>query len=97
VDERALVAALDAGHIGGAAVDVYQQEPTAPGDPLLGHPRVITTPHTAAETEETYTRVGAATAAIGTLGSATNTSRAASRMRRSSCCVLSGSSSGWQE
>jgi D-3-phosphoglycerate dehydrogenase len=64
VDERALVAALDAGHIGGAAVDVYQQEPTAPGDPLLGHPRVITTPHTAAETAETYARVGAATAAI---------------------------------
>jgi D-3-phosphoglycerate dehydrogenase / 2-oxoglutarate reductase len=64
VDELALVAALDAGHIAGAAVDVYQREPAAPGDPLLGHPRVITTPHTAAETTETYARVGTATAAI---------------------------------
>jgi D-3-phosphoglycerate dehydrogenase / 2-oxoglutarate reductase len=64
VDERALVAALDAGHIAGAAVDVYQREPAAPGDPLVGHPKVITTPHTAAETAETYARVGAATATI---------------------------------
>jgi D-3-phosphoglycerate dehydrogenase len=62
VDEKALVAALDSGHLAAAAVDVYQREPAHPGDVLLGHPRITTTPHTAAETEETYARVGRATA-----------------------------------
>ncbi len=39
MDESALVAALNAGRIAGAADDVCQREPAAPGDPLLGHPR----------------------------------------------------------
>jgi D-3-phosphoglycerate dehydrogenase len=64
VDEPALVAALDSGHLAAAAVDVYRTEPVSPGDTLLGHPKIITTPHTAAETEETYARVGLATARI---------------------------------
>jgi D-3-phosphoglycerate dehydrogenase / 2-oxoglutarate reductase len=52
VDQGALVAALDAGVIAGAGLDVLEREPPAPGDPLLGRPDVIITPHSAAYTEE---------------------------------------------
>ena len=47
VDEAALIAALDSGHIGGAALDVVVTEPLAKGSPLLGRDNVILTPHTA--------------------------------------------------
>ncbi len=47
IDEEALVAALDAGQLGGAGLDVLSQEPP-PGDhPLLGRDDVIVTPHAA--------------------------------------------------
>ena len=52
VDENALVAALKAGEIKGAALDVYEQEPKmAPG--LAEFPNTVLTPHTASATEET--------------------------------------------
>jgi D-3-phosphoglycerate dehydrogenase len=51
VDETALVEALENGHVGGAAIDVFENEP--PGDhPLLTDPRVLATPHLGASTEE---------------------------------------------
>ena len=51
VDETALVEALKNGHVGGAAIDVFENEP--PGDhPLLADPRVLATPHLGASTQE---------------------------------------------
>jgi D-3-phosphoglycerate dehydrogenase len=47
IDEAALVAALDSGQVGGAALDVVATEPLAPDIPLLGRDNVIITPHTA--------------------------------------------------
>src|SRR3984893_9233197 len=47
VDEAALVAALDCGQIGGAALDVVATEPLPKDSPLLGRDNVILTPHTA--------------------------------------------------
>jgi D-3-phosphoglycerate dehydrogenase len=38
---------LDEGLIAGAALDVLPQEPPAPGDPLVLHPKTIVTPHAA--------------------------------------------------
>jgi D-3-phosphoglycerate dehydrogenase / 2-oxoglutarate reductase len=46
IDEAALVAALDAGQVGGAALDVVTTEPLAQDSPLKGRDNVILTPHT---------------------------------------------------
>jgi D-3-phosphoglycerate dehydrogenase len=56
VDEPALRAALDAGHVAGAAFDVFTVEP-ATENPLFGHPHVICTPHLGASTSEAQENV----------------------------------------
>ncbi|WP_372632753.1 phosphoglycerate dehydrogenase [Cohnella sp.] len=62
VDEAALRRSLESKRIAGAAIDVYEQEPVTADNPLLKLDNLLATPHTAAETVETYRRVGLATA-----------------------------------
>lgn len=50
IDDDALLAALDAGHIGHATLDVFRVEPLPPDHPYWSHPRVTVTPHIAADT-----------------------------------------------
>jgi D-3-phosphoglycerate dehydrogenase / 2-oxoglutarate reductase len=56
VDEAALRAALDSGHVAGAAFDVFVEEP-ATTNPLFGHPNVVATPHLGASTSEAQENV----------------------------------------
>ena len=59
VNEADLLAALDAGHVSGAAIDVWSEEP--PVSPvvkrLIQHPRVVVTPHLGANTQEAQVNV----------------------------------------
>jgi D-3-phosphoglycerate dehydrogenase len=57
IDEAALAAAVQAGKVAGAAIDVYTAEPVVVDNPLLGDPRIITTPHLGASTAEAQERV----------------------------------------
>ena len=57
VDEQALRAALDSGHLLGAGVDVLQVEPMTEECPLLGAPRLLITPHIAWAGVETRHRL----------------------------------------
>jgi D-3-phosphoglycerate dehydrogenase / 2-oxoglutarate reductase len=50
IDEAALLSALDAGCLAGAAVDVFSSEPVRADDPLPRHPKVVATPHLGAST-----------------------------------------------
>ena len=56
VDERALKEALDAGHVAGAALDVYEEEP-AKDNILFGTDNVVCTPHLGASTTEAQVNV----------------------------------------
>lgn len=53
VDQPALVAALRAGRIAGAALDVLETEPPTPDDPILRTPNLILLPHVGSATRET--------------------------------------------
>jgi D-3-phosphoglycerate dehydrogenase len=57
IDEAALVAALDAGKLAGAALDVYPEEPTK-NAAIYTHPKISLTPHIAASTAEAQERIG---------------------------------------
>ena len=58
VDEPALVAALQSGHLGGAFLDVFAHEPLPPDSPLWAMPQVMITPHAAGHSDGNETRVG---------------------------------------
>lgn len=53
VDEAALIAALEAGTIHGAGLDVFEKEPLDPASPLLRMPNVVALPHIGSATHET--------------------------------------------
>jgi D-3-phosphoglycerate dehydrogenase / 2-oxoglutarate reductase len=62
VDESALLTALNDGTVAGAALDVFSEEPTPSGHPLVNHPKVICAPHIGAATKEAQHKVGIAAA-----------------------------------
>jgi D-3-phosphoglycerate dehydrogenase / 2-oxoglutarate reductase len=57
IDEDALARALESGHVGGAALDVFETEPVT-DSPLFGLPNVVVTPHIAGSTVEAQDKAG---------------------------------------
>ena len=57
IDEAALKAMLDSGHVAGAALDVFAQEPPAADHPLFGTKNFVCTPHLGASTTEAQVNV----------------------------------------
>ncbi len=62
VNETALYEALKAGRIAGAGLDVFEQEPVPPDNPLLSLDTLVTSPHNAALSREGAIRMGRETA-----------------------------------
>jgi D-3-phosphoglycerate dehydrogenase / 2-oxoglutarate reductase len=57
VEEPALIAALQSGHLGGAALDVYEIEPLPQDSPLLGMENVMLAPHNSNSSPESWEKV----------------------------------------
>ncbi|MFN7326093.1 MAG: D-2-hydroxyacid dehydrogenase [Chitinophagales bacterium] len=57
IDEELLIESLNSGKIGGAGLDVFENEPT-PKEALLNHPNVSVTPHIGASTVEAQSYIG---------------------------------------
>ncbi|MEL6600419.1 MAG: glyoxylate/hydroxypyruvate reductase A [Pseudomonadota bacterium] len=58
IDDDALLAALERGHLAHVTLDVFRQEPLPPGHPFWAHPSVTVTPHIASATrEDTASRI----------------------------------------
>ncbi|MHA6800909.1 phosphoglycerate dehydrogenase [Bounagaea algeriensis] len=57
IDEEALADAVRNGHVGGAGIDVFKEEPTT-SSPLFDQPNVVVTPHLGASTVEAQDRAG---------------------------------------
>jgi glyoxylate reductase len=57
VDENALYQSLKSGHLGGAGLDVFRQEPVSPQNPLLELPNVVLAPHVGSATIATRDRM----------------------------------------
>ncbi len=57
INEAALLEALESGKVAGAALDVFDNEPT-PRQDILSHPRIALTPHIGASTQEAQRKIG---------------------------------------
>lgn len=62
IDEGALVAALDSGHLWAAGLDTFEVEPLPADSPLAMHERTVLSPHSAALTDESLIAMGVMTA-----------------------------------
>lgn len=61
VDEAALLHSVRTGHLRGAGLDTFVDEPLPADSPLLAEPRIVLSPHSAALTEESMLAMGVAT------------------------------------
>ena len=57
IDEAALIAALDSGHLGGAGIDAFLNEPQ-PDQALMNHLKISVTPHIGGSTREAQSAIG---------------------------------------
>ena len=61
VDEAALLAAVQSGHVAGAGLDVFDVEPPADDHPFFQEPRILMTPHSAGASLESRKRAAVQT------------------------------------